>query len=240
MRESRESGTGAFLWVLQNFQDQLFCRIHLWTHTCVKWSIKKIFAHKIYLQKKHWWRCHLKYSCSYEGVEFYLKGAQSQILSSKICEVLQSFSPTEHYLQLDNCFWFPATFLTYRLLCQHYISSVTISCLGIPEMATYKRSTLSALKMFKGSQKKNKTRITFLGLRSIQRTKGYLVEVVSPEVLCEKRGVKYLSKFTGKYLYRRLFKNKFVGSRPASLFKKTLLDMCFSVNFLKPFGAALL
>ena len=84
---------------------------HLWTHTCVKWSNEKMFSRKYIFTEKHRWGCHLKYSCRYEGLEFYLKGTQSQILSCKLYEVLQSFSFTEHYLLLGNCFWFPVTFL---------------------------------------------------------------------------------------------------------------------------------
>ena len=109
-----------------------FCRIfrsiyfveHLWTHTCVKWSNEKIFPSQYIFTEKHRWGCHLKYSCRYEGLEFYLKGTQSQILSCKLYEVLQSFSFTEHYLLLGNCFWLPATFLpcyfffTLSIICQ--------------------------------------------------------------------------------------------------------------------------
>ena len=84
---------------------------HLWTHTCVKWSNEKMFSRKYIFTEKHRWGCHLKYSCRYEGLEFYLKGTQSQIFSCKLYEVLQRFSFTEHSLLLDNCFWLPATFL---------------------------------------------------------------------------------------------------------------------------------
>ena len=97
---------------------------HLWTHTCVKWSNEKMFSLKYIFTEKHRWGCHLKYSCRYEGLEFYLKGTQSQILSCKLYEVLQSFSFTEHYLLLGNCFWLPATFLpcyfffTLSVICQ--------------------------------------------------------------------------------------------------------------------------
>ena len=125
------------------------------THTSVKWSNEKMFSYK-YIHRKHSWGCRLKYSCRYEGLEFYLKGTQSQVLSCKIWEVLKSFSFTEHYLLLGNCFWFPATFLPcfFPLLYQQYINSVTTSCLGTPEIATCKRSILLALKMFKGNQKR--------------------------------------------------------------------------------------
>ena len=84
---------------------------HLWTHTCVKWSNEKMFSRKYIFTEKHRWGCHLKHSCRYEGLEFYLKGTQSQIFSCKLYEVLQRFSFTEHSLLLDNCFWLPATFL---------------------------------------------------------------------------------------------------------------------------------
>ena len=47
---------------------------HLWTHTCVKWSNEKMFSLKYIFTEKHRWGCHLKYSCRYEGLEFYLKG----------------------------------------------------------------------------------------------------------------------------------------------------------------------
>ena len=97
---------------------------HLWTHTCVKWSNEKMFSRKYIFTEKHRWGCHLKYSCRYEGLEFYLKGTQSQIFSCKLYEVLQRFSFTEHSLLLDNCFWLSATFLpcylffTLSITCQ--------------------------------------------------------------------------------------------------------------------------
>ena len=39
-----------------------------------------------------------------------------------------------------------------------------------------------------------------------------------PEVLGEKLAVEYFAKFTGKRLHSRIFKNKFRGSAPATLF----------------------
>ena len=60
----------------------------------------------------------------------------------------------------------------------------------------------------------------------------------SPDMLSEKSLVKYLAKFTGKRLYRRLFENKFIGSRPATILKKRLLHMGFFVNFLNLFRTA--
>ena len=125
--------------------------------------MKKYFHTNIFTEKHRWW-CPLKYSCRFEDLEygyfqFYLKVAQSLILSCKICEVLQSFSFTEHYLLLGNYFWFPATFLAYHFLYQQYINAVTTSCLGTPE--TWMWPTVVALKMFKGNQKKIRSIVTF-------------------------------------------------------------------------------
>ena len=69
-----------------------FCRIfrsiyfveHLWTHTCVKWSNEKLFSRKYIFTEKHWWGCHLKYSCKYEGLEFYLKGKYLKKIGKKV------------------------------------------------------------------------------------------------------------------------------------------------------------
>ena len=156
---------------------------HLRTHTCVKWSNEKNVLTSIFRENHRWW-CPLKYSCRIEGLEhgclqFYLKGDQSQILSCKTCEVLQSFSFTQHYLLLGICFWFPATFLRYRYLYQQYINSVTTSCLGTPDIATCKWSTLLALKIFKGNNK-IQVKSNILGLRLTQRTKWYVAEAVAP------------------------------------------------------------
>ena len=128
--------------------------------------MKKCFGMNIFTEN-HWWWCPLKYSCRIEGLEhgclqFYLKRTQSQILSCKTCEVLQSFSFTQHYLLLSNCFWYLATFLTNRFLYQQYTNSVTTNCLGIPDIATCKWSTLLALKMFKVN-KKTRSRVTLWG-----------------------------------------------------------------------------
>ena len=128
-------------------------------------ALKKYFHINIFTEK-HWWWWPLKYSCRFEGLEHgclqvYLKVAQSLILSCKICEVLQSFSFTKHYLLLGNYFWFPATFLTYHFLYQQYINLVTTSCLGTLETCMW--PTLIALKMFKGNQNKTRARVTFWG-----------------------------------------------------------------------------
>ena len=127
-------------------------------------ATKRCFHVNIFTEK-HRWGCRLHYSCRYEGLEFYLKGTQSQMLSCKICEVLQSFSFTEHYSLLGNYFWLPAKFVScfFPLLHQQYINSVTTSCLGTPEIATCKQSMLIALKNFKGNQKKSKSIVTFSG-----------------------------------------------------------------------------
>ena len=131
-----------------------------------------------YIQGKNQWGCPLKYSCRYAGLEFYLKGTQSQIVSCKICEVLLSLSFTEHYLLLTNCFWFPATFLPcfFPLLYQQYINSVTTSCSGTPEIATCMWFILSSLKLFTGNQQKPRSIVTFW-VRSTQPAKWYLVVV---------------------------------------------------------------
>ena len=139
--------------------------------------MKKYFDINVFIEN-HRWLCPLKYICRIAGLEhgclqFYLKGIQSQILSCKTYEVLQSFSFTQHYRLLGNCFWFPATFLTHRFLYQQYINSVTTSCLGTPDVATCKWSTLLALKIFKGN-KKNQVEIKIYGLRLTQQTKGYV------------------------------------------------------------------
>ena len=73
-------------------------------------AMNKCFHVNIFTEK-HRWGCHLKCICRYEGLEFYLKGTQSQIISCKLSEVLQNFSFTEHYFLLGNCFWLRATFL---------------------------------------------------------------------------------------------------------------------------------
>ena len=91
---------------------------HLWTHACVNWSNKKYFRINIFTEK-YPWKCHLKYSCWYKGLEFYLKGTQSNILFCKFSEVSRSYS-SWHCLLLGNCSWFPATFLTYRWHYQQY------------------------------------------------------------------------------------------------------------------------
>ena len=128
--------------------------------------MKKYFDINVFIEN-HRWLCPLKYICRIAGLEhgclqFYLKGIQSQILSCKTYEVLQSFSFTQHYRLLGNCFWFPATYLTHRFLYQQYINSVTTSCLGTPDIATCKWSTLLTLKIFKGN-KKNRSRLRFMG-----------------------------------------------------------------------------
>ena len=143
--------------------------------------MKKYFDINIYTENQ-WW-CPLKYSYKFEGLEhgylqFYLKVTQSQIFSCETCEVLQNFSFAQHYLLLDNCFWFPATFLTHCFLYQQYINSVITNCLGTPDIATCKWSSLLALKMFKGN-KKNQVESNILGLRSTQWTKVYVVEAVA-------------------------------------------------------------
>ena len=49
-----------------------------------------------------------------------------------------------------------------------------------------------------------------------------------------KKGVlRNFTKFTGKHLCQRLFFNKVVGLRLATLLKKSLWHRCFSVNFAK-------
>ena len=165
MPESRESSKGESLWILRNFQEYLFCRtsVNAYLREMKQWNnlLKNIFT------ENHRWWCPLKYSCRIEGLEhgclqFYLKRTQSQILSCKTCEVLQSFSFTQHYLLLSNCFWYLATFLTNRFLYQQYTNSVTTNCLGIPDIATCKWSTLLALKMFKVN-KKTRSRVTLWG-----------------------------------------------------------------------------
>ena len=147
MPESKEPGTGVFLWILRKFQEHPFPRTSVNTYLR---EMKQCFHIDIFTEKH---RCHLKYNCKYQSLEFYLKGTQSRILSCKICQVLQSFSFTEHYLLLCNCLWFPATFLPlfFCLLYQQYINSVTTSCLGTSEITTCKPPILLALKMFKGN-----------------------------------------------------------------------------------------
>ena len=119
---------------------------HLWKHTCLKWSNDKIYWHK-YIHRKPRWSCPLKYSYRFKGLQhgclqFYLKGTQSQILSCKTCEVLQSFSFSQHYLLLGKCFWFPAAFLMYRFLHQQYINSITANYLETPDIVTCKWSRI--------------------------------------------------------------------------------------------------
>ena len=128
-------GTDVFLLILGNFQEHLFVK-HLWTNICVKQGNEKIFSHK-YIQKKTDDGVLWSAVVGMMSLEFYLKGTQSQVFPCNICEVLQSFSFTEHYLLLGNCFWFPATFLTYCFLYQQYINSVTTSCLGFPGIQAF-------------------------------------------------------------------------------------------------------
>ena len=54
-----------------------------------------------------------------------------------------------------------------------------------------------------------------------------------PEVFCKKGAFRNLAKFTGKHLCQRLFFNKVVALRPATLLKKSLQHWCFPVNFAK-------
>ena len=117
------AGVKRVLWILQNFQEHLFCRtyVNAYLHEMNE-AMKKYFDINIFTEN-HWWWCPLilKYSCRFEGSEhgclqFYLKRTQSHILSCKTCKVLQSFSFTQHYLLWGNSFWFPATFLTYHFL----------------------------------------------------------------------------------------------------------------------------
>ena len=84
-----------------NFEEHLCCRIFMNVYLCEMKQWKNIFTNLPYFHinvftEKHRWWCPLKYSCSYEGLEFYLKGSQSQMLSCRICEVLQGFNFTEH------------------------------------------------------------------------------------------------------------------------------------------------
>ena len=79
---------GAF--ILQNICE----RILAWNEV-----MKKCFHVNIFTEK-HRWGCHLKCSLRYESLGFHLKGTQSQILSCKLHDVLQSFSFTEHYILL--------------------------------------------------------------------------------------------------------------------------------------------
>ena len=68
--------------------------------------------------------------------------------------------------------------MTHRILYQQYINSATTSCLGTPDIAIWKWSTLLTLKMFKGN-KKNQVESNILWLRSTQQTKVYVVEAVA-------------------------------------------------------------
>ena len=165
MVESRESGKDDSLWILRNFQEYLFCRTSANAYLHEIKQLKNVLT-KIFTENHPWW-CPLKYSCRSEGLEhgclqFYLKEGQSQILSCKTCEVLQSFSFTQHYLLLGNCFWYLAMFLTNRFLYQQYINSVTTNCLGTPDIAKCKWSTLLAPKMFKVN-KKTRSRVALWG-----------------------------------------------------------------------------
>ena len=53
------------------------------------------------------------------------------------------------------------------------------------------------------------------------------------EVLREKDVLRNFVKFTEKHLCQSLFYNKCAGLRPATLLKKRLYCMCFSVDFAK-------
>ena len=109
--------------------------------------MKKYFHINIFTEKHQWW-CHLKYSCRFVGLELYLKGAQADtflVKSVKFC--------TEHYLLLGNCFWFPTTCLTLSLALS-VIYSYNTSCWGTPKIATFRGSSLLALKCLKEIRKK--------------------------------------------------------------------------------------
>ena len=54
-----------------------------------------------------------------------------------------------------------------------------------------------------------------------------------PKVLCKKDVLRNFARFTGNELYQRLFFDKIVGLRPASLFKRKFWHKCFCVNFVK-------
>ena len=185
MPESRESSKGDFLGIFRNFQEYVFCRT---SESTLVWNeaMKKSFDKYIHRKPPVMVSFELQlYGLEHGCLQFYLKGGQSQILSCKTCEVLQSFSFTQHYLLLGNCFWFPATFVTYRFLYQQYINSATISCLRTPDIATFKWSTLLVLKMFKGNKKKQ-VESNILVLRLNQQTKGYVVEAVAQRYSAKK------------------------------------------------------
>ena len=71
-----------------------------------------------------------------------------------------------------------------------YQNSVTTSCLGTPDIATCKWSTLLALKKFKGN-KKTRSRVTFWGWHWLSEQK-ICSRSSGTDVLCEKCAVKYL------------------------------------------------
>ena len=113
----KHSGTGDFLWILQNFQEHLFCRTSL--NACVK---SRMFGARWNETMKNYFHfnllCPLKNSRIYEGLKFYLKGTQSQIISCKMCEVLQIFSFTsnttyyrETASEFEQHFWHIACFI---------------------------------------------------------------------------------------------------------------------------------
>ena len=54
-----------------------------------------------------------------------------------------------------------------------------------------------------------------------------------PEVFFKKGVLRNFAKFTGKHLCYRLFFNKVVGLKPATLLKKRVWHKCFPVNFAK-------
>ena len=103
-----------------------------------------------------------------------------------------SFCFTQHYLLLGNCFWFPATFLTYRFLYQQYINSVTTSCLGTPGIATCMWFTLLAVNIFRGN-KKTRSRVTF-GAEVDSANKWICSKKRSSRGALRKSAVKYLEK----------------------------------------------
>ena len=152
--------------------------------------MKKYFPINIFTEKHRWW-CPLKYSCRFEGLgyecfQFYLKVAQSLIRSCKFCEVLQRFSFTEHYLLLGNCFWFSEIFFTHHFLYQQYIiNSAKTSCLGTPKTCMQVTHVSNSENVQRKSEK-NQVESNILGLRSTQRTKGYLVEAVAQRCFMKK------------------------------------------------------
>ena len=81
-------------------------------------------------------------------------------------------------------------------------------------------------------RKRPKTNCTCFQKLSLKK-KNVVYRSSRPEVFCKKGVLRNFTTFTGKRLCQRLFFNKVVGPRLATLLKKSLWHKGFPVNFAK-------